>query len=318
VKRAAILALALTACGSFRPMTASPGDLADYRAFRVAAYEGTRLARAQVYLGAHPDGAFSEEVRAAFDNEEPRWFQQAQLSREGARRYLADLPKGPHADAALALLTSLEGDMHEAELRDIARRVHYDEAKLESAAQQRRAVGEAVLGAVGVLLSDDVYGVRRSDAAHDVRVLMTGRDTTWGAVPAHREQDFFFLLPTRPERESRLVTLEVTLQEKDGLVASGVVEGSDLFVRWAEADEIVKLDPSAQEDRQEAQIHAQQRLEGALERRFPSASCQDLRRGQELFHRACDGWEAIVTTGARVGDKDSITIRGPARKGATR
>lgn len=316
--RRAVLALALTACSTFRPMTASSGDLADYRAYRVAAYEGTRLARAQRYLDAHPDGAFADEVRAAFESEEPRWFEQAQLSREGARRYLADLPNGPHAQAALALLTALEQDMNEAELRDIARRVHYDEAKLESAAQQRRAVGEAILGAVGVLLSDDVYGVRRGGAAHDVRVLMTGRDTTWGAVPARREQDLFFLIPTRPDRESRLVTLEITLEEQDGLISGAVVEGSDLFVRWAEADEIVKLDPSAPEDRQEAQIHAQQRLEGALERRLPAASCQDLRRGQELFHRACDGWEAIVRVGAHVGDKDSITLRGPARKAATR
>jgi hypothetical protein len=311
----AALAATLASCATFRPMTASPGDLADYRAFRVAAYEGTRLARAERYLEVHPKGAFADEVRTAFDEEEPRWFQQAQLSREGARRYLADLPHGPHADAALALLTALEQDMKEAELRDIARRVHYDEAKLESAAQQRRAVGEAILGAVGVLVSDDVYGVRRTEAARELRVLMGGPAApTWGSVPTYREDDHFFLLPTRPERESRLVTLEIRLEEQGGLVTAARLEGSDLFVRWAEADQIVKLDPAAQEDRQEAQIHAQTLLDGALERRFPAATCQDLRRDRELFHRACGGWEASVTVGARVGDKDSIAIRGPARK----
>jgi hypothetical protein len=312
-------------------MTARPADLEDYRAFRVAAAEGTRLARAKRYLERHPDGAFAAEVRAAFEEEEPRYFEAAQGSREAARRYLADLPDGPHAAAALALLTALESNMKEAELRDIARRVRYEDAKLEVAAQQRRAVGESILAAVGVLLDDDVYGVAQGSgpAAHPAQ--MVGPPPTKGGTgPAAPEQDLFFLLPTRPERESRLLTLEISLGETDGVVTSGSVEGSDMFVRWAEADEIVKLDPSSPDDRTEAQVHAQALLEGALERRFPLASCPDRRSERELYHRACGpkaaggdadaggaserGWEAVVVAGSAAGDKDSIRITGPARK----
>ncbi len=314
----ATVSMLATSCATLRPMTASPGDLEDYRAFRVAGAEGTRLARAKKYLARHPSGAFASEVAAAFEEEEPRYFERAQASREGARRYLADLPDGPHAAAALALLTALDSNMQDAELRDIARRVRFDDAKLETAAQQRRAVGEAILGAVGVFLDEDAYGVRRSEGPPALRTLMMGRSgTTWGSVPARREEDLYFLLPTRPERESRLVTLEITLAETDGLLTGATIEGADMLVKWAEADQIVKLDPSAPEDRTEAHVHAMERLGGALERRFPESTCPDARKDRELYHRACGGWEVVITPGAAAGGKDAIVIRsgrGAARK----
>ena len=318
----ALSLLVATGCTALRPITAGSGDLADYRAFRVASAPGTRLARAKRYLDQHPRGAFADEVRAAWDDEEPRYFEKAQGSQEGARRYLADLPDGPHAAAALALLTALGSTMQDAELRDIARKSRYDDAKLESAAVQRRAVGEAILGAVGVLLDEEVYGVPRGNGPPALRTLMMGRTaSTWGAVPAQREEDLYFLLPTRPERESRLVSLEITLGEADGVVTGGTVTGADMFVMWAEADQIVKLDPSSAEDRTEAHVHAMDRLEGALERRFPAGECPDSRVDNELYHRACAGWEARITPGGGAGRKDSIVIRGsagPARKQGVR
>lgn len=310
--RAFLFAIVLTGCASLRTMTAPPNDLEDYRAYRVAAAEGTRLARAKKYLARHPDGAFAAEVKAAFDEEEPKWFEEAQGSREGVRRYLADLPDGPHAEAAIALLIAYGSSLEEAELQDLARKVRFEDARLEAAAVQRRAVGEGILGALGVLLDEDNYGRPRSEAPPALRTLMLGRHSpTWGGVPSAREEDYFFLLPTRPERESRLVTLETRLIEEGDLVVGAKLEGSDMIVRWAEADQIVRLDSEAPEDRTEAQVFAMGRLEGALERRFPAGSCGDLRRGQELFHRACNGWEAVVVAGTRPGEKDAVMIRAP-------
>ena len=323
---ASVAALALVVstggCATLRPMFASSSDLEDYRAFRVAGAEGTRLARAKTYLERHPKGAFADEVRAAFEEEEPPFFEASQATHEGARRYLADLPDGPHAAAALALLTALGSTMQDAELRDIARKARYDDAKLESAAVQRRAVGEAILGAIGVLLDEAVYGVPRTEGPPALRTLMSGRTgSTWGSVPNRREEDLYFLLPTRPDRESRLVTLDVALIEEGRIVVGARVEGADMLVFWAEADKIVKLDPSAAEDRTEAQVHALERLGGALERRFPEATCPDARASAELYHRACEGWEVVVLPGNQAGQKDAIVIRGrpgPARKQAVR
>jgi hypothetical protein len=308
----AAIVLLTASCAHFAPMLAPPDDLEDYRAFRVAAAEGTRLSRAKRYLERHPKGRFADEVRAAYETEEPRLFEEAQGSRELLRRYLADLPDGPHADAAVALLVAFGSSMKDAELADLARRVRYEDAKLEAAAVQRRAVPTAILTAVGVMLDEDVYGVTRDEAPKKLQVLLLGPTaTTWGAVPARREEDLFFLLPTRPMRASRLLTLEISVVEEGGVITGMTLEGSDMFVRWAEAEQIIALDSSSEEDRTEAQVHAMSRLEGAFERRFPAGSCPDLRKEHELYHRACDGWEALVVPGMAAADKDVIRLRSP-------
>lgn len=306
------LAFALPACSVFRPVVASSADLEDYRAFRVAAAEGTRLARAKRYLERHPTGSFADEVRAAFDEEEPRYFARAQTSREVARRYLADLPDGPHAPAVLALLIALESSMQEAELTDLARKVRYEDTKLEAAAVQRRAVSESILSAIAVFLEDDVYGAPLDRAPVVMRRRLVGGDASWGTVPSSREEDHFFLLPTRPDRESRLLTLQITaVTDKDDRVTEGRIVAPDMFVRWMEAEQIVRLDPALEEDRAEARVFAMTRIEGALERRFPKAACKDLRGERELYHRACGGWDAVVTQGAGAGKTDAVVIRGP-------
>ena len=308
--------LLLTGCATLRPMTAGSGDLADYRAFKVAAAPGTRLARARTYLAAHPTGAFAAEVQDVWEKEEPAYFAKAQASREGARRYLADLPDGPHAAAAFALLTALESSMEDAELADIANASRREGTKLDLQSAQRHAVGEAILGAIGVLLDENVYGVASAEGPPPLRALMSGgRSTTWGGATPTREDDLFFTLPTRPARESRLLTLRVQLAETGGLVTAGTIAGADMFVLWAEADLITKLDPSTAEDRTEAQVHAMDRLGGAFERRFPQASCPDARSERELYHRSCAGWEVRVEAGSGgsgAGKEDAIVIRGPA------
>ena len=94
-----------------------------------------------------------------------------------------------------------------------------------------------------------------------------------------------------------------------------------MFVRWTEADQIVKLDPTSADDRTEAHVHAMDRLEGALERRFPGGECPDARVDNDLYHRSCNGWEARITPGGGAGRKDSIVVRGsagPARRQGVR
>ncbi len=325
MRRALVLAFVLvsSACATFKPMLASSSELEVYRAFRVSAAPGTRLAYAQRYLAEHPQGTFADEVRAAFEEEEPRFFEACQRSRAGVLRYLVDLPAGPHARAAQAMIVTFDVDQTEAELRDVASKARADEARLESAAVQRRAVAETILGTVGALLEDGVYGVPRAEIAPAARSVLTGRAaSTWGGTPSTHEEDLFFVLPTRPVRESRLLTLEVSLvEDAEGLVASSRVEGADLFVKWAEADRIVVLDPADPGDRTEAHVHVTERLEGALERRFPQAKCKreapaDV-NGRVLVHRACAGWEVLVTAGARPGEKDTILVTGPRARKAT-
>ncbi len=309
----------LTGCGSLRAMTAPSSDLADYRAFRVAAADGTRLARAQRYLERHPGGVFAGEVSRAFASEEPVFFERAKTSRSGAVEYLTDLPHGPHAAAALALVNALEQDAHEAELRDLVARARGDEVRMEAAAQQRRAVGETILGAVGVLLDEDTYATPLSAAAPALRALLVGpAPATWGRLPAAREQDLFFSLPTRDVRESRLLTLTIAFEEQGGRVVEGRISGPAMFVRWAEADRMIALDPSLAEDRMEGHAHAMERLDGALERRFPAATCPDAREGNELYRRSCGGFSVRIAAGADASEPDIIVVRGvPGVRGSS-
>src|SRR5205814_3053911 len=147
------------------------------------------------------------------------------------------------------------------------------EAMLDRSAAQRRLVGERILDDVAMLLDPLVYGARLDAAPPSLTRALGGARQTWGLLPARRDEDLFFNLPTRPERESRVVTVEVAVTLEAGRVVEARVEGSDLFVRWAEADTMTALDPTSPDDRAAAADHAKDLLAGAFEARMPSDRC---------------------------------------------
>jgi hypothetical protein len=309
------LSLACAGCGAAtRAMLAEPGDLADYRAFRAAAHAGMRLRRAQEYLRAHPDGAFTVEVRSAFEREEPEYFERAKTSRARASEYLQSLPDGPHAQAAVALLTTFDVSMEDILTEELLRDARRTEATLEKAAARRRAVGEAILARLGALLDKNVYGARLEDAPAPLkRVLQGDARSTWGTIPWQREDDFYFTLPTRPERQSRFASVSFSVALEADVVTEGSIEGPDLFVHWTEAAQMRALDPTVAEDREIAAAHVHDVVGGALEATMPPDRCARKPEPGELVARACDGWRATVAMGARAGDVDTILIRGPKR-----
>lgn len=313
MKRAIALALLLFGCGaSGRAMVADSGDLADYRAYRAAAHWGTRLRRAQEYLRAHPDGAFAAEVREVWEREEPEYFERAKLSRARASEYLQSLPNGPHAAAAVVILTTFDRRMEDIQMDELLRDARHTEATLERAAAQRRALGEALLARIGALLDRRVYGAHVEDAPPALRRALDGPSgSTWGALSWRRDDDFYFLLPTRPERQARVVTVSFAVTLEADVITEGQIEGADLFLRWAEAAQTRALDPAVAEDREVAAAHVLDVVGGALEATLPSAKCAQKAEGNVKVVRSCDGWKATATMGARAGDVDTIVIRGP-------
>jgi hypothetical protein len=302
----------LPACAMGRQIAADNDDLADYRAFRVAAHEGTRLRRAQGYLEAHPKGRWAAEVRAVFEEEEPAYFEAAKTSRDKVRDYLVDLPQGPHADAAMSLLVALDAKVEDVETARLLRDARRTEATLEAAAQKRRALGEAITNAVAALLDPAVYGAPLDDAPPLLRRVLGGEATfTWGRLPARRESDYFFVLPSREGGDSRVATMVVAVTLDAGRIVEGRIEGGDLFVRWDEADNLRPLDASSPNHRAEAAYHAQEILEGALEAHLPAGRCALARVEGELLRRACDGWSAVVRWGRSEREADVVAIRGP-------
>jgi hypothetical protein len=308
------IAFAAFACGVSSQMLAEPTDLADYRAFRAAAYEGARLARAQEYLERHPHGAWAQEVRDAFDVEEPAWFEAAKTSRSRARAYLVDLPKGPHADAALALLVLFDehkGDVETLELLADARRTA---ALLDEESARRKRVGEVVLEELAALLDRATWGARLDVPPPALAEVLRGAvQHTWGgSSPAWRTDELFFVVPTPRGAQSRVAEVRFRLWLEHDRVTAGAIRGADLFLRLAEALEIRVFDPALPADRARVASVVREVLGGALEATLPAAQCTARPADNaEILSRACEGWSVQARWAEREGEEDIVEVRGP-------
>jgi hypothetical protein len=314
-----VLAIAASGCAMAKPLVAGNDDLADYTAFRMAAHEGTRLARAESYLEGHPRGEWEAEVRAAFEEEEPAYFERATASRKATSEYLASLPRGPHATAAIALLTAFDAKVEDFEVDKLLRAARKTESTLEHASQQRRAVGERILADIAALLDPNAYGVPVAETPIELRRGLRGPVApTWGALRRRRDDELFFSVPAERDRESRIAGITFAITIERGEVTEGRIEGHDLFVRWTEADEMRALDEGDPDDRDEARTHVRDLLTGALEARLPGEKCGVPPGGDAVLERACDGWSLIVRMGQKEGAMDAIVIRGPNRVRSSR
>jgi hypothetical protein len=306
----------LAGCAVPRALVAGSDDLADYRAFRVAAHEGVRLARAERYLEAHPFGAWAAEVRSAFEEEEPLYFERATTTRAKTSEYLADLPRGPHADAALALLAAFDRKVEDVATERLVRDARRTEAMLQRSSEQRRALNDAILGSLGALLDPALYGASPEELPAPIRRALAGdAPATWGPRPLRRTDDYFYSIPTQTERRSAVATIDLALLVEHGRVVRGRISGPDLFVHWAEVEAVRVMDPTSTPDREAAAAHAKDILLGALEARFPASRCAvaipDVSSPGALVVRRCEGWSAVVAMGDAAGADDAITIVGP-------
>jgi hypothetical protein len=294
-------------------MLAAPDDLADYRAYRLAKQEGTRLARAQSYLKRHPHGAWADEVRIAFDDEETAWFEAAKNSRAIAKEYLVDLPQGPHAEAARALLGLFNEHESDPAMLELLAESRRTAAMLDLESERRKRVGEVVLEELSALLDPATWDPTLEDPPPALAAVLRGPAAhTWGSPPpGAREDELFFVLPTPTEREDRVAQVRFRLVIQRGRAVRGLIEGEDLFLRWAEANETRVLDPTLPADRLAAANEVSDVLRGALEARLPLPRCAAQLGQGEILARDCDGWHVSIRMGARAGEDDAIVVQGP-------
>jgi hypothetical protein len=306
-----LLVATASACSVGSRMVSGNADLDDYRAFRVAAHRGRRLAQARAYLLAHPHGAFASEVRAAFDAEEPRFFEDAQRSRAQAIEYLVDLPDGPHAEAVKATLDAFDASAATMETVKLLADWRHTQALLDDAAERRHKFTDRLLDAVGVLLEPDLYGKDLEHAPPGLaRFLSGGVPRTYGRPLARRDETHRFLLPAPGGNVVRSASFELSVKvAKNGKVVEGRVWGPDLFVRWTEADEVVPLEAASPRAREEAARHVAEVLGGAIESVAPESRCTAAVGDPEIIlSRSCDGWTVIATMGAFAGAPDVIDV----------
>ena len=320
-RRCVVLAAlwATAGCAVPQQMLAAPSDLDDYRAFRTAAHEGRRLYQAQRYLEKHPHGAWVDEVRAAFETEEEAWFEGAKTSRARAREYLVDLPNGPHADAALALMVLFDEHQTDTETLELLAAARRTGATLDYESNRRKRVSDVILEELAALLAPDTWGARLDAPPPALAGALRGEVShTWGGAPRAQRQDLlYFVLPTPQGVQARVADVGFQIFLTGRRVREGAVAGDDLFVRWAEAIAVRVLDASKPADRAFAASTVKDVIGGALEATLPESRCGAKPRADEILARECDGWTVSVHMGAEAGTGDFIDVHGapPARDG---
>jgi hypothetical protein len=225
-----------------RPIVASNGDLVDARQVKLARAEGDRLSRIGKYLEHHPDGEWAGEFREAFDAEEPAFYRDATKSRTAAIDYLAWLPRGPHAEAAFALVRSFDEPQAETEEARMLESARKDEKRLERLAEERQDAKDAALEAAHVLVDAANYG-RSVEQSPDLSRFMLG-GLNFGRTPTIRTRVRSFTIPSKNGPLVRTLEFTVTLTKNGDVVTGAVMDGPDLFQRWAEAALVREVSPS--------------------------------------------------------------------------
>jgi hypothetical protein len=297
-------------------MIAAPDDLRDYRAFRVAAHEGSRLAAAQRYLARHPSGEWAPEVRSIFEAEEEAWFEAAKTSRARAREYVVDLPDGPHAEGARALLVLFDEHQSDVETLTLLADARRTAATLEIASARRKHVSDVLLGVVGALVDPATWGARVDASPPALAAALRGEvPATWGAATIARHHDtLYFVLPTPQGSQARVLDSTLQLVLDHGRVVQGILQGEDLFVRWSEAMLTRVLDPGVAADRELARTTVADVFAGAFEASLPASRCAGHLGTGDVLVRACGGWTVSVRMGAGAGEYDFVDVVGPAPK----
>jgi hypothetical protein len=238
--------VATSSCAVVRPIIASNGDLADARQVKLARAEGDRLSRMHEYLEHRPHGEWAAEFRAAFDAEEPAFYLSATKSRSAAIDYLAWLPRGPHAEAAFALVRSFDEPVAETEEARMLKAAQENEKRLERLAQERQDAKDGVLEASSVLVDPVNYGRPVEQSPELARFMLGGLNM--GRTPTKRTRVLSFTIPSKNGPLPRTLEFTVTLTKGDGEKVTGaVIDGPDLFQRWAEASLVREVSPSEAE-----------------------------------------------------------------------
>jgi hypothetical protein len=235
------------------------------------------------------------------------------VSRSRAREYVVDLPNGPRAEGARALLVLFDehqGDIETLTLLADSRRTA---ATLDIETGRRKHVSEVLLASVGALLDSATWSARLDSPPPALAAALRGEvPMTWGAATrARRDDKLFFVLPTLAGAEGRELDVSLQLVLDKGRVVQGLVQGEDLFVFWSEAILVRVLDPNTAGDRELAAATVVDIVAGALEATLPASRCGRPTTSHERLVRACDGWAVSVRMGGEAGEVDVVDVIGP-------
>ncbi|MCA9618645.1 MAG: hypothetical protein KC731_06480 [Myxococcales bacterium] len=237
------LALALTGCNAAEMLIASPSDYADYRRLRLGEDADARMAAAFEYLRAHPEGRYAERVRRYFDKAEPAYYEVRRRSPGGLERYLAALPKGPHAAEAVERLSSFRrpnpGEDASATVAATTERLTREkEARAEAARFLQVWLVDFLRPALWQVPFDQGPG----DLLVRYRLALPQPECEphpafASGQTCHKEVAKRFVVRAPSGAVERSVAFDVAIELDDGWRLHRVtISGADLFLRTAEAE----------------------------------------------------------------------------------
>ena len=323
---AGAILLASTGCAE-SGFLASPADYTAYRATRIAPTLEGRLAAADRYLTAYPEGAFLPEVRAWFDRAEPVFFAAREGSLAGLQGYTTTLPHGPHHAQASKQLAGLEAKR---DRKDLATAADVTSG-VDQATAERAAVRAELSTWIGLFLDAALWDAPLSHAKAALIVpwslslpspacalLEPGAKPGEGLSPprgAARRCAKLLPLPHSADvegaAEAREATLEITVfQDAEGRPIEARIGGPDLFLRIEETFTIRALPRGEPAPRVAAMARAAALVREAFFAAVPSDSqCKRPPAAPVFLDLACAGLHVSARSAVGAGEDDLILIR---------
>ncbi len=309
--RLAALAMALGGCATLGPrFRASVPDYAGYREVRLAATLEERLAAADAYLRAHPDGEWAAVVRELLEREEAEYFGRAENSAPRLRRYLVTLPEGAHAEEARERLVILEGIAGARRSADSTLSSHADELErdLATAQEQRRALIRDFARWARHLSRIRTWGAPTSaldhEFIHDWRITAPRARCAGDRCTKAVAHDY--AIPEERRAAPRLAVYDVVLLLSEGGVLHAQLAGPELFSRLGEAVMTAPVAPGDSQRRAESIASAVQLVEDAIEAALPTSRCAAEAVSPVLLVRECDGSRLVMTAGRTPEEEDRL------------
>ena len=311
-----MLGLVLTpGCGfDGRRVVSSSPEYDLYRQTRVAPTLEGRLGSAWEYLERYPEGEFRADVRAWFQSAESDYFVHAGPSQRRLRRYLAVLPKGPHAADARLRLAELEqaalvAKQKEASVIERARAVS---AELEQADVARKRFLDVAAEWVDRLTQPRGFD---AEFVHAFRIETPA--ATCDDQRCMKQFTMNYSIPEAGRLSERVAVFDVILTFDGGKVARGELMGPDLFSRLGEAAQRLAVPADDGQRRAEAIGATEQLMAAVMEPRFPRESCTGAPVSPVVLERNCRGVRVQVVAALEVGSEDRIVIEPVAPEAAS-
>lgn len=284
-----------------------------YRTTRLAPTVEQRLGAANRYLHVAPSGPYASELRAWFPAADHAYVRRAHDELPLLLAYAKSLPDGPSIQEVRDRIDELETTAGFVKKRETARseRVESLEARLERAAEQRKAFIAELAGWIGALATVRSYGQPLAALPADVseRFGLSGPAAGCPLDVCARSSAPRFAIPTTGTQllpREAAYTVELTLASGD--VAKLRLHGRELFSRIGEALDLRPVSFADPQSRAEAIGRSLSVVGNALGADLAADGCDRPAVSPVVLERACDGVHVVVTAAVDPGSDDEITF----------